>query len=121
MRTFIIIITIAIFILSCKRKDEFIPVKGRIMSSIDSTLPFSNTSFIFFTRISEGISHAPMPFTQPFTTDSAGFVSTTINLKEFSNGFAICWPNNDEDNSIKRVTIEYNQKSVDFGTIYTKP
>lgn len=110
-----------IFIISCKRKDEYIPVKGRIMSSIDSTLPFSNTSFIFFTRIAKGISNSPTTYTHPFTTDSAGFVNTTINLKDFSSGFAICWPSGDENDYIKNITLEYNQKSVDFGTVYTKP
>lgn len=106
---------------ACKRKDEYISVKGRIISSIDSTLPFSNTSFIFYTRISKGIGHAPVPFTQSFSTDSLGFVNTTINLKEFTNGFAVCWPSGDDNNYIKSITLEYNQKSVDFGTVYTKP
>jgi hypothetical protein len=116
MRQFLVILFVFL-IASCKRKDEYIPVKGRIMSSIDSTLPFSNSSFKFY----KSIIGSGKIYTQPFVTDTLGYVNETINLKEFDNGFYICWPNGNNNEYIDFITLEYNQKSVDFGIIYTKP
>ena len=109
------------FILSCKQKDEFISVSGRVMSSIDSTLPFSNTSFKFYNSGGPNGLGKSWNYTHPFVTDTLGNVDATINLKEFGGGFAICWPNGSMDEYIHIVKLEPNQKSVDFGTIYTKP
>ena len=109
------------FLISCsKPKDNFVPVTGRILSAIDSTLPFSKTSFKFYNAGGPNALGKSWEYSQPFVTDSLGYVNTTINLKEFGAGFSICWTNGNHDNAIQTIKISYEQKSVDFRTIYAK-
>ena len=116
------IIGIMAILLSCsKPKNENLYIKGRIMSSVDSTLPFSNTSFKFYNAGGPNALGNSWNYSQPFMTDSIGFVDATINSNEFGAGFAICWPSGTMDDAITKIKIESGEKSVDFGTIYTKP
>lgn len=117
-----ILISIAfIFLLaSCKQKDNYVPIKGQILSSIDS-LPFSSTSFKFYTVKYGG--NSKTIHSQPFVTDSTGNFSETINLKDYGQGFAVCWPNGDLDyKKVVSVQVDYMQTTpFELGKIYTKP